>query len=67
MRTYITNVVVVIIIIIVYLAYVDQFDLYFKISGTPVNEYCSTLKTRRCLRDDPIMTMHAAIEKQNFV
>jgi hypothetical protein len=48
--------------------YVDQFDLYFKISGTPINEYCSTLKTRRCLRDDPpIMKMHAAIEKQNFV
>lgn len=43
---------------------VDQFDIYFKISGTPINEHCSTLKTRRCLsfRDDPTTRMHAAVE-----
>jgi hypothetical protein len=37
---------------------------YFKISGTPINEYRSTLKTRRwlSLRDDPIMRVHAVLK-----
>jgi hypothetical protein len=37
---------------------------YFKISGTPINEYRSTLKTRRwlSLRDYPIMRVHAVLK-----
>jgi hypothetical protein len=40
------------------------WSLISKFSGTPINEYRSTLKTRRwlSLRDDPIMRMHAVLK-----